>query len=196
MSDDHTVLLLERLRMAASLVHALPQLGLELGVDHGPHVLVSHHAGLNPDVSPCEFRRMVAHLVDNNPLLVGFGWMREIQSIEIGGIDATYDGSIVSLAATGDAERITAFVTDLDSNEVMTSARQVAEELIERDPCAIVALRQVQLRVDRDEVLGVSVVTLPWSDVDDPDESIFITNAIAERCTVDAFLAATASRRV
>jgi hypothetical protein len=72
----------------------------------------------------------------------------------------------------------------------------VAEEFIERDPSAIVALRDVQLRVDRDEVLGVSIVTLPWSDPEDDAESVFITNAIAERCAVDAFLGAAASRRV
>jgi hypothetical protein len=200
MSDDHTALLLERLRLAASLVHALPQLGLELGVDHGPHVLVSHNAALQPDVTPCEFRRMVAHLLDNNPLLVGFGWIREIRTIEIGGVGATCTDGIVSVVATGDAARVTAFVTDLDTPMVMASARQVAEELIERDPCAIVSLRQVQLRVDRDEVLGVSVVTLPWHDAvtddDGDDEAVFITAAIAERCAVDAFLAATSSRRV
>ena len=134
MSDDHTALLMERLRLAASLVHAHPQLGLELGVDHGPHVLVSHDAALQPDVSPCEFRRMVAHLIDNNPLLVGFGWIREITSIEVGGVDATAFDGVVSMAATGDASRVTTFVTDLDTPMVMASARQVAEELIERDP--------------------------------------------------------------
>lgn len=200
MSDDHTALLMERLRLAASLVHALPQLGLELGVDHGPHVLVSHSAALNPDVSPCEFRRTVAHLVDHNPLLVGFGWIREVTTIEIGGVGVTCTDGIVSMAATGDAARVTAFTTDLDTPLVMTSARQVAEELIDVDPCAIVSLRQVQLRVDRDEVLGVSVVTLPWPDAledgDTDDEAIFITSAIAERCAVDAFIEATTSRRV
>lgn len=196
MSDDHTALLLERLRLAASLVHAIPQLALELGVDHGPHVLVSHHGDLDPDISPCEFRKMVAHVVDRHPLLVGFGWIREVRSMEIGGIGVTSTDGIVSMAATGDACRVTAFATELDTARVMITARQVAEDMIDRDPCAVVALRQVQLRVDHDDTLGVSVVTLPWHDADDDAEARFITSAIAERCAVDALLDATASRRV
>lgn len=197
MTTEHIALLRERLRLAASLVHALPQLALELGVDHGPHVLVSHHAALDPDVSPCEFRRMVADVCEHNPLLVGVGWMREIRTIEVGGIGATCTDGVVSLVARGDATRITAFVTDLDPTRVMVAARQVAEEMIDRDPCAVVALRQVQLRVVHDDVLGVSVVTLPWPDADDDgDEAVFITAAIADRCAVDAFVETTASRRV
>lgn len=195
-THDHTNLLVERLRLATSLVHALPQLGLELGVHNGPHVLVSHHRALNPDVTPCEFRRMVADLADHNPLLVGFGWMREITTVEIGGAGTRSDDGIVVIDRNGDAPKLTAFATDLDPDDVMVSARQVAAELIERDPCAIVALREVQIRVDHDEVLRTSVVMLPWSDHTDDDEAAFITTAIAERCAVDALLRSLASRRV
>lgn len=197
MSDDHTALLRERLRHAASLVHAIPQLALELGVDHGPHVLVSHNAALRPDVTPCEFRHMLAGLVEHNPLLVGFGWINEVQSVSVGGVGVTSTDGVVSVPARGAAARITAFTTDLDTPMVMSSARQVAEELIESDPCAVVALRQVQIRVDRDDVLGVSVVTLPWPEADDDigDEAGFITAAIADRCAVDAFLEATVPTR-
>lgn len=194
MLDDLTTLRIERLRLAAALAHAIPQVALELHLEHGTSLVVSHDRSLSPDLSPCEFRTLVSRVSEHRDSILESGWVSEVDTITVGGHNVTVDGGSVAVVHPEHGRRITVFTTALASDGVMESARAVAKEFVETDPTAIVALRDVQLRVEHDPLLHTSVVILPWSVEEEVDDALYLTNAIAQRCWVDEFLAATPIR--
>ncbi|MFN8051440.1 MAG: hypothetical protein U0Q22_08395 [Acidimicrobiales bacterium] len=186
MTDDLLRLQLQRLRLAAALVHATPHLALELSLPRGARLLVSHDASVAPDVDACEFRELVGRLAEQGPLLAGFGWIRDIAHIDVVGVGATIDADVVT--TIGPQRGASTFVTTLSPIDVQASARGLAQDLIAVDPSAVVALRDVRVEIHHDDRLDVSVVTLPATNPDDVDDTAFIAAAIARRCRIDEFV--------
>lgn len=191
-SADHTADTVERLRLATSLVHTVPEVALELTVGRGPHLVVSHDAGLAPDVSPCELRRLVAELAADDRMALGLGWLRDLARIDVGGRGVRCADGVVAVDRP-DA-LVTAFATRLDDRGVVTAAREVGAELVAKDPCAVVVLRNVHPRVHHDVVLGASRVTIHWPPAE-AEEAQLITAAVARRCWVDELMHASPATR-
>lgn len=187
---DQTV---ERLRLATALAHTVSEVALELCVGRGPHLVVSHDAGLAPDIDPCELRRLVAELASDGRAAFAFSWLRDLASIHVGGTGVHCADGVVTVTRPG--RLLTAFATRLDDRGVLAAAREVGAELVAEDPSAVVVLRQVHLRVHHDPCIDAAAVTAEWAP-DAAEEAQLVTAAVARRCWVDELVAAVPVRRI
>ncbi|HPB45266.1 MAG: hypothetical protein M9952_02280 [Microthrixaceae bacterium] len=190
MLGDELTYLIERLRLAATLTHAIPHVGLELAPRHGQALVISHDRSLSPDMTPCEFRSLVARMVSNHDIVRDLGWIGDLAAIRLGGHRVTTNGVSVAVVNPSDQRRISAFATTLHADAVMDSARAMARDAIANDPDAREALRDVQLRVEHDPQLGASTVIMPWAAEEAIEDLLQLTDAIAQRCWVDELVTA------
>lgn len=158
MMDDRSTDL-TRLRLAAALVHQLPEVSLTVWPADGPEVVVARQQRHHPDLSACALRNLVRAVQADEPSPVGLGWLFGVKDLTVDGIGVRHVGE--GVVAVDHGERAGRWWPTLLDPEALTLAAADAAAAALEDQVAlpeVVAAGEIAAHVDRE--LGVSVVQL------------------------------------
>lgn len=152
----------EKLRLAAALAHHLPQVALTVWPRRGPAMVVSRDARNHPDISACEFRRLVLGSVQGAALPPGLSWLVDVEDFTVEGIGVRHVGDGV-VAIDGSPEARWWWPSLLQPDRLPAVLGDAAIDQLESGaaPASLVSAASVAAHADVE--LGAVVIALEAS---------------------------------
>jgi hypothetical protein len=170
----------EQLRVGVSFAHAVPAALLTLRLDRGRSLRCTHDQSLEPDLHPCQARRLLANAYGGGPA----DWVNEVVGLELGGPRLADFGGGLYRAELEDCLTWSFATTlcPLDAHDLVEAAlgELFADHGVPLDDGRIASL---DLRAHIDQSLGVVIVSCAESE-DGPVPAAEAARRSLEACLV------------